>query len=146
MQKVYSATTYFIIGYTIIVATATVLSMLGFLPSTLRSSIGMVVAAIVFVDLSYRFFRKSTPTNETVKTKSVFKIMAYWAFLSILLDVLLMVIILPLSATGSMSLAFFSTQSSLYWMQFPMIFVFGLVGQAIYNKVVVITTANIDLN
>ncbi len=141
MQKVYTATIYFIIGYTIIIATVTVL---GFLPNPLRASIGMIVAAIVFVDLGYRFYRKCIPNNETVKLKTVLILMTYWAFLSIGMDVLLMVVIFPLVATGSMSLAFFNTQPSLYWFQFPMIFINGFVSQAIYNRVVVITAAKMD--
>ncbi len=141
MQKVFTATTHFVIGYTIIVATVTTLS---FLPNSLRASIGMIVAAIVFVDLSYRFYRKCLPCNETVSIKTVLVLMTYWAFLSIGLDVLLLVIIFPLIATGNMSISFFSTQTSLYWLQFPMIFVFGFVSQAIYNRVVIITAPKPD--
>ncbi len=146
MQKIYSSTSYFIIGYTIIAATVTLMSTLTLVPPPLRSSIGMVVAAIAFVDLSYRFFRKHTPENENVAFKDVIKLMAYWAVLSFGLDVLILVIILPLIASGSMSLAFFSQQPSIYWLQFPMMFIFGFVSQAIYNRVVVITTAKVDVN
>lgn len=141
MRKLFSATSYFIIGYTLVVAAVT---MLSFLPSSLKASIGMIVAAITFVDLSYRYYQKMYPNSEVVKLKTVLILMAYWALLSISLDVLLMVIILPLIATGNINLLFFNTQPSIYWLQFPMFFIFGFVSQAIYNRVLVITTAKID--
>ncbi len=146
MQKIFNSTSYFIIGYTILTVAVTLLTTLTFVPRPLRASIGMVVAAIAFVDLSYRYFRKYTSENSTVRLIDVIKLMAYWAVLSISLDVLILVIILPIIASGSVSLTFFSQQPSIYWLQFPMMFIFGFVSQAIYNRVVVITTAEIDLN
>ena len=141
MQRVYAATSYFILGYTIIVA---IITSLYFLPSSLKTSIGMVMAAIVFVDMSYRYFRRTMSIGEPVKVSSVFSLMAYWAFLSLALDILIMVVILPLVATGSVNLLFFSQQPSIYWFQFPMFFVFGFVSQAIYNRVIEITTSQVD--
>lgn len=102
------------------------------------------MAAIVFVDMSYRYFRRTMSIGEPVKVSSVFSLMAYWAFLSLALDILIMVVILPLVATGSVNLLFFSQQPSIYWFQFPMFFVFGFVSQAIYNRVIEITTSQVD--
>lgn len=141
MQKVYSATSYFLIGYTIIVA---VITSLYFLPGPVRGSLGMVLSAIIFVDLSYRYFRKNFSVDEPVNIKSVFYLMTYWSILSITLDILLMVIILPIIANGTLNWTFFSQQPIIYWFQFPMFYVFGFASQAIYNRVVSITTANID--
>ena len=141
MQKLYSATTYFILGYTIIAA---IITSLYFLPGALRASIGAVLASIIFVDMCYRYFRKCVPIGETVKLKSVVSVMAYWAVLSISLDILIMVIVLPVIANGSVSWLFFSQQPTIYWFQFPMFFVFGLVAQAIFNRVVTITTSEAD--
>jgi hypothetical protein len=141
MQKVYSATSYFIIGYTIIIAAIT---SLYFLPGPLKASLGIVLAAIVFVDLGYRFFRKNYSAGETASFKSVVYLMTYWSFLSLSLDILLMVVILPLVASGNISWVFFNQQPSIYWLQFPMFYAFGFASQAIYNRVITITTAKID--
>ena len=141
MQKVYSATTYFIIGYTIVVATVT---SLYFLPGPLRASLGMVLAAVIFVDMSYRFLRKNFSAGEPVTIKSILYLMTYWSFLSISLDILIMVVILPSIASGSLDWTFFSQQPSIYWLQFPMFYVFGFASQAIHNRVMSITTAKID--
>lgn len=141
MKKVYSATAYFIIGYTIIIASMTTLS---FIPGQLRASLGMVLAAIIFVDMSYRFFRKNVEAGASVDSRKVIYLMTYWSILSISLDVLIMVIILPLIATGAVNWAFFTQQPSVYWLQFPMFFIFGFASQAIYNRVISITKANID--
>ena len=141
MQKLYSATTYFIIGYTIITA---IITSLYFLPGAVRASLGAVLAAIIFVDMCYRYFKKCLPVDETVKLKSVIMVMAYWAVLSISLDILIMVVALPIIANGDVNWIFFSQQPTMYWFQFPMFFVFGLVAQAIYNRVVTITTTEVD--
>ncbi len=141
MQKVNSATTYFIIGYTLIVASITTLS---FLPGQLKASLGMVLAAIIFVDMSYRFFRKNFATEESVNAKSVVYLMTYWSILSITMDIAIMVVIMPLIANGNLSWAFFNQQPSVYWLQFPMFYVFGFVSQTIYNRVKSITAAKID--
>jgi len=141
MQKLYSATGYFIIGYTIITA---IITSLHFLPGPLRASLGSVLAAIIFVDMCYRYFKKCLPVGETAKLKSVIYVMSYWAVLSVSLDILIMVIILPIIANGSISWIFFSQQPTIYWFQFPMFFIFGLVAQAIYNRVIVITTSTVD--
>lgn len=122
---------------------ATVTS-LTFLPSPLRASLGMILAAIIFVDVSYRFFRKNFSTGETATIKSVVYLMTYWSVLSITLDILIFIIILPVIANGNLNLAFFNQQPSIYWLQFPMFFVFGFASQAIYNRVISIKTANID--
>ena len=141
MQKVYAATRYFIIGYSILVA---MMTLLYYLPSSLKSSIGFVVAAIVFVDLSYRFFKKSNLNVQPISWQTVIGWMTYWAILSIALDVLLLVILMPLLSTGSISWAFFKQQPDIYWFQFPMFYVFGFVGQAIYNRVISISEANVN--
>lgn len=138
MQKLYWATTYFVIGYAIIVATIVSLYQL---PPSIRTGIGMVIATIVFVDLSYRFFKKSCEPGSTIRWQSVVKLMSYWAVLSIGLDVLLLVVIVPLVATGSLNLHFFEEQPYMYWAQFPMFFVFGFVAQAMHNRVVSIFAA-----
>lgn len=141
MQKLYSATSYFVIGYTIIVAFIT---SLFFIPGPVRGSLGMVLAAIIFVDMSYRYFRKNFSPSESISSNSVIYLMTYWSILSISLDIIIMVVILPLIANGSLNWSFFSQQPSIYWVQFPMFYVFGFASQAIYNRVVSITTANID--
>lgn len=120
---------------------ATVTS-LSFLPGPLRASLAMILAAIIFVDVSYRFFRKNISAGETASIKSVVYLMTYWSVLSITLDILIFIIILPLVANGNLNLAFFNQQPSIYWLQFPMFFVFA--SQAIYNRVISITTAKID--
>lgn len=135
MQRLYWATTYFVIGYAIIVATMTALYQL---PSSLKASIGMVIASILFVDLAYRYFKRTGEAGKAVSRISVIKVMALWALLSVGLDILLLAIITPLVATGELNLTFFSQQSSLYWAQFPMFFVFGFVAQAMYNRVMAI--------
>ncbi len=141
MKKLYSATTYFIIGYALILAMVT---LLYYIPGPLKASFGMVLATIVFVDLSYRFYKKNFPANEAVSVKTVIYLMTYWSVLSISLDILLMVIILPLIANGNVNWVFFSQQPSIYWLQFPMFYVFGLASQAIYNRVVSINAAKAD--
>ncbi|MCB0505625.1 MAG: hypothetical protein KDC58_08990 [Cyclobacteriaceae bacterium] len=141
MRKLYWATTYFVIGYAIVVATIVSLYQL---PSSLRSSIGIIIASVVFVDLAYRFFKRTTEEGISVSWKSVVKLMSYWAFLSIGLDVLLLVVIIPLMATGTLNLQFFEQQCSLYWVQFPMFFVFGFVAQAMYNRVLAIKSSRTE--
>lgn len=74
MQKLYWATTYFVIGYAIVVATVVALYQA---PTSIRSSIGMVTAAIIFVDMSYRFFKKTCGHGITVHWLSVIKLMSY---------------------------------------------------------------------
>lgn len=141
MHKLYSATSYFIIGYTIITAFIT---SLFFIPGPVRGSLGMVLAAIIFVDMSYRYYRKNFSPSDSISSKSVIYLMTYWSVLSISLDILIMVVILPLVANGSLNWSFFSSQPSIYWLQFPMFYVFGFASQTIYNRVVTITTTSID--
>lgn len=141
MQKFYSATQYFIIGYIIISASIT---SLYFLPDQIRASLGMVLATVIFVDMSYRYFRKNIMVGESVSSKSVIYLMTYWSVLSITLDVLIMVIILPLISSGELNWVYFSQQPSIYWLQFPMLYVFGFASQSIYNRVTSITTSKIE--
>lgn len=140
MQKLYWAITYFVIGYAIVVVTIVSLYKI---PGFLRTSIGMTAAAIVFSDVAYRYFKRTTETSTTVGWKRVLKLMTLWIGLSIGLDTLLLVIIMPLIATGSMNLHFFEQQPVIYWIQFPMYYVIGFVAQSMYNRVVAITSAQL---
>ncbi|MCB0496082.1 MAG: hypothetical protein KDC79_08085 [Cyclobacteriaceae bacterium] len=138
MQKVYWATTYFVMGYAIIIA-ATVATYQ--LPVSIRASIGMVVASVVFVDFGYRFFKRICEPGKSLHWKSVVKLMSYWAILNFALDVLLLIILIPFLATGDFNWLFFKQQPYLYWAQFPMFYVFGFVAQSLYNRVQVIVSS-----
>lgn len=140
MQKIYWAVTYFVIGYTIVVLTVVSFYQI---PGFLRTSIGMTTAAIVFSDLAYRYFRRTTELTTHVSWKRVIRLMTLWAGLSIGLDTLILVVVIPLIATGHLNLQFFAQQPTIYWVQFLLFYVIGFVAQSMYNRVTAITTAQL---
>lgn len=141
MQKFYWAITYFFIGYVLVVVTVVSLYQI---PGFLRTSIGMTTAAIAFSDLAYRYFKKTSEgTSTTIGWKPVVKLMTLWILLSLGLDTLILVITIPLFATGHLNLLFFSQQPVIYWVQFPMFYVIGFAAQSMYNRVAVITSAQL---
>ena len=141
MQKLYWAITYFVIGYAIVLVTVTSLYQV---PGPLKTSIGMITATFVFVDLCYRYFKKTNESGVCIRFKSVLGLMTLWALLSIGLDILLLVILMPMISNGSLDWSFFNQQSPLYWVQFPLFYVFGFVAQAIYNRVVSLKDAQVN--
>lgn len=137
MKKLYWATTYFVIGYALIVAIVVLMSSV---PGQLIRVFTFVLSSVIFTEMALRYFKKMG-RNGHQTMQSALLLGAYWSILSISIDIALMVILLPLMNYGSISWAFFGQQSSLYWLQFPLLISTTVAGNFIYSKLVSISTS-----
>ena len=129
MKNLYWATTYFMIGYVIIVGIVVTLSSV---PGQLIRVFSFVLSSVIFTEMALRYFKRCGNKGKTLNTAVVLGI--YWGLLSITLDIDLMVLLLPLVNTGQISWSFFAQQSYLYWMQFPLLLISSFAASLIYVK------------
>ena len=137
MKKLYWATTYFVIGYALIVA---IVVMMSAVPGQLIRVFTFVLSSIIFTEMALRYFKKIGQNDHQTK-QSALLLGVYWSILSISIDIALMVILLPLLNHGAISWVFFEQQSSLYWLQFPLLIATTVAGNFIYSKLLSISTS-----
>lgn len=137
MKKIYWATTYFVIGYAIIVGIVVLLTSV---PGQLIRVFSFVLSSIIFTEMALRYFKRmGHDSNQTMSAALVLGL--YWGFLSISIDVGLMVVLFPLVNHGQISWAFFDQQSSMYWLQFPLLIFTSIAAKFIYAKLLSIRTS-----
>lgn len=129
MRKLYWATTYFMIGYVIIVGIVVALSSV---PGQLIRVFSFVISSVIFTEMALRYFKRCGHSGKILKTTVTMGV--YWGILSISLDIILMVFLFPLINSGQISWSFFAQQSYLYWMQFPLLLISSFAASLIYIK------------
>jgi len=123
---------YFTIGYVIAVGLSAILYPL---PAGLKAIIVFTFVQLVFAELHLLYLTKSN-CNPDESLLEVIKVGILWAGLSFVFDILLFVLVIPLVLTGVTDFAFFNTQPTWYWFQFPMLVITGFVGRATFVKIV----------
>jgi len=125
------ASLLFVIGYVAAVGISVILFPVN---PGLRSIIVFGIVQIVFMEMHFVYLSKvNCAINHCFS--EVLKVGALWALMSLLLDILLFVLIIPLAINGNSEWVFFSTQPIWYWLQFPMMIGTGLLARNTYIKV-----------
>lgn len=136
MKKIYWATTYFVIGYAIIMG---IVVMFAYVPGQLVRVFTFVLSSVIFTEMALRYFKRMGQYGYQSMWAALL-LGLYWSLLSISIDVGLMVILLPLINQSQVSWAFFDQQSSMYWLQFPLLTSTSLAANFIYSKLLSIRT------
>ncbi len=125
------ATLLFAIGYVTAVAISTIL-----LPvqPALRVLIVFGTVQLIFTELHY-FYLSKTKIEIDKSLKEILKVGIYWSALTFIFDFILFSILVPFLVSGKLELAFIAGQPFLYWLQFPMLVVTGLIARITYIKV-----------
>ena len=125
------ATLLFAIGYVTAVGIATILLPI---QPALRILIVFGTVQLVFTELHYFYLTKSKIEIDK-SLQEVLKVGLYWSVLTFILDFMLFSIIVPYLIGGRLELAFIANQPFLYWLQFPMLVVTGIIARITYIKV-----------
>ncbi len=125
------ASLLFLVGYVAAVGLSVILFPIN---SGLRYIIIFGMVQIIFTEMHYVYLsRAHCDINRCFS--EVIKVGSLWALMSIGLDILLFMIVIPAVMNGGIDLGFFNTQPAWYWMQFPMMIGTGLFARITYIKV-----------